>query len=69
MPKRLYILPLRFKKSILNTSIFRGIIKTVTSVYIYSTRTILYRIANKGLKRLEELVKYRYPIYYYYFRR
>jgi hypothetical protein len=69
MPKRLYILFLRFKKSILNTSIFRGIVKIIFSVYIYPIRIILYRIANKGLKRLGELVEYRYLIYYYYFRR
>jgi hypothetical protein len=67
MPKRLYILPLRFKKSILNTSIFRGIVKITSSIYIYFIRIILYRIANKGLKRLKKLAKYRYLIYYYYF--
>jgi len=69
VPERLYILPLRFKKSILNTLIFRDTVKTVSGVYIYLTRIILYRIANKGLKRLKELVEYRYLIYYYYFRR
>jgi hypothetical protein len=52
--KRLYVLSLRFKKSILNTPIFRGIVKTVSGIYTYFIRIILYRVANKGLKRLEE---------------
>ncbi len=49
--------------------IFRGTVKTVFSVYIYSIRTILYRVANNNLKRVKELAGYRYLIYYYYFRR
>jgi hypothetical protein len=66
---RLHVLPLRFKKSILNTPIFRGIIKIVSGIYTYSTRIMLYRVANEGLKRLEEFAEYRYPIHYYCFRR
>jgi hypothetical protein len=69
VPDRLYILPLRFKKNILNTLIFRSIIQIVSSVYIYSTRPMLYRIVNNALKRLGEIAEYRYPIYYYCFRR
>jgi hypothetical protein len=69
VPERLYVLPLRFKKSMLNISIFRGTVKTVSGVYIYPTRIMLYRVANEGLKWLEELAGYRYLIHYYCFRR
>jgi hypothetical protein len=66
---RLHVLPLRFKKSILNTPIFRGTVKTVSGVYTYLTRIMLYRVANEGLKRLGELVGYYNLIHYYCFRR
>jgi Protein of unknown function (DUF3435) len=65
--KRLHVLPLRFKKSISNTFIFRGTVKTVSGVHTHPTRIMLYRVANEGLKRLEELAGYRYLIHYYCF--
>jgi hypothetical protein len=49
--------------------IFRGTVKTVSGVYTYFTRIMSYYVANKGLKRLKELIGYYYLIYYYYFRR
>ena len=53
----------------LNIPIFWSIVKTIFGIHTYPTRTILYRVANKGLKRLKELTGYYYPIYYYCFRR
>jgi Protein of unknown function (DUF3435) len=67
VPGRLHVLPLRFKKSMSNMSIFRGTVKTVSGVHTYPTRTMSYRVANEGLKRLGELAGYRYPIHYYCF--
>jgi hypothetical protein len=69
VPGRLHVLPLRFKKSMSNTPIFRGTVKTVCGVHTHPTRTMSYRVANEGLKRLGELAGYRYPIHYYCFRR
>ena len=69
VPSRLHCLPLRFKKSMSNMSIFRGTVKTVSGVHTHPTRTMSYRVANEGLKRLGELAGYRYPIHYYCFRR
>ena len=69
MPGRLHVLPLRFKKSMLNTPIFRSTVQTVSSVRTHPTRPMLYRTANDALKRLGEIAGYRYPIHYYCFRR
>lgn len=52
VPGRLHVLSLRFKKSMSTTPIFRGIVKTVSGVHTHLTRTMLYRVANEGLKRL-----------------
>ena len=55
VPGRLHVLPLRFKKSMSNTPIFRSTAKTVSGVHTHPTRTISYRVANEGLRRLGEL--------------
>jgi hypothetical protein len=69
VPGRLHVLPLRFKKSMLNTPIFRGTVQTVSGVHTHPTRPMLYHTANDALKRLGEIAGYRYPIHYYCFRR
>jgi len=69
VPGRLHVLPLRFKKSMLSTPIFRSTVQTVSGVHTHPTRPMLYPIANEALKRLGEIAGYRYPIHYYCFRR
>jgi hypothetical protein len=69
VPGRLHVLPLRFKKDMLNTPIFRGTVQTVSGVHTHPTRPMLYHTANDALKRLREIAGYRYPIHYYCFRR
>ena len=69
VPGRLHVLPLRFKKDMLNTPIFRGTVQTVSGVHTHPTRPMLYHTANDALKRLGEIAGYRYPIHYYCFRR
>jgi hypothetical protein len=69
VPDRLHVLPLPFKRSILNTPIFRSTVQAASGVHTHPTRPMLYHTTNDALKRLEEIAGYRYPIHYYYFRR
>ena len=69
VPSRLHCLPLRFKKSMLNTPIFRSTVQTVSGVDTHPIRPMLYRTANDALKWLGELAGYRYAIHSYCFRR
>ena len=67
VPSRLHCLPLRFKKSMLNTPIFRSTVQTVSGVDTHPTRPMLYRTSNDDLKWLGELTGYRYTIHSYCF--
>jgi hypothetical protein len=69
VPSRLHVLPLRFKKSMSNTPIFRRTVQTVSGVNTHPTLPMLYRTANEALKRLGELAGFRYPLHLYCFRR
>ena len=69
VPGRLHVLPLKFKKSMWNTPIFRSTVQTVSGVHTHLTRPMLYRTAINALKQLGESAGYRHPIHYYCFRR
>jgi Protein of unknown function (DUF3435) len=55
VPGRLHVLRPLFKKSILNASIFRNTVQSVSSVHTNPARPMLYRTANDALKRLGEI--------------
>jgi hypothetical protein len=55
VPDRLHVLCPLFKKSMLNTSIFRNTVQSVSSVHTNPSRPMLYRTANDALKRLGEI--------------
>ena len=55
VPGRLHVLRPLFKKSMLNTSIFRNTVQSVSSVHTNPARPMLYRTANDALKRLGEI--------------
>ena len=55
VPSRLHCLPLRFKKSMLNTPIFRNTVQSVSSVHTNPARPMLDRTAIDALKRLGEI--------------
>jgi Protein of unknown function (DUF3435) len=69
VPKRLHVLPLRFKKSIYNIPIFRSTVRTASGVVTHPTLPRSYHSASDDLKRLGEVAGYRHPIHFYCFRR
>jgi hypothetical protein len=69
VPKRLHVLPLRFKKSMHNISIFRSTVRTASGVVTYPTQPRSYHSASDDLKRLGEVAGSRHPIHFYCFRR
>jgi hypothetical protein len=69
VPKRLHVLPLRFKKSIHNIPIFRSTVRTASGVVTYLILPRSYHSASDDLKRLGEVAGYRYLIHFYCFRR
>ena len=62
VPSRLHALPLRFKKDMWNTPIFRSTVQTVSAIHTHPTRPMLYHTANNYLKRLGEIAGYRYRL-------
>jgi hypothetical protein len=69
VPKRLYVLPLQFKKSIHNIRIFRSTVRTASGVVTHATQPRSYHSASDDLKQLGEVAGYRHPIHFYCFRR